>query len=180
MFTAVLLWATIIGGIMYSHVVFMSSYLPNLPASTSLVKGPYGLVDENFWKTFHPLLIISLLITVGLHWKVVERRKFILTATGIYFLILVITFSWFVPELISFADSASSNIPGEEWAARGRRWERLSWVRGGFMYLGFGLLLVALTKGCMKAIVIRPQQRRSTAIRPQQTNGVIADEAAMI
>jgi hypothetical protein len=74
---AITFWATIIGAVMYSHVVFLSAYLPNLPASTSLLSGPYGIHDENFWIPIHPLCIIALVITLVLNWNLLPRRKYI-------------------------------------------------------------------------------------------------------
>ena len=121
LFATVVLWATIIGGIMYSHLAFMPSYLRNLPASTSLVNSPYPVVDERFWMTFHPLLILSLAVSLVLNWKLPQRRKPIALAFGMYAVILVVTALFFVPELMAFAKSADSDIPAAEWAKRGRK-----------------------------------------------------------
>jgi uncharacterized membrane protein len=153
LFIAVVLWATIIGGIMYSHLVFLPAYLRNLPASTSLVNGPHAVVDERFWKMFHPLLILSLSLSVILNWKLHQSRKYLLLALGLYAVILVITFLFFVPELQAFAKSADAGLPAAEWIKRGERWEKLSWIRGVFMYVGFGLLLTAFVKSRVEAIV---------------------------
>lgn len=146
LFATVILWATLIGGIMYSHLAFMPSYLRNLPASASLVNGPYPVVDERFWMTFHPLLIISLAVSLALNWKLPHRRGLIGAAFGLYTAILVVTALFFVPELLAFAKSAQSDVPASEWMERGQRWEKLSWVRGALMYVGFGLVLTAFSK----------------------------------
>jgi hypothetical protein len=143
---AITFWATIIGAVMYSHVVFLSAYLPNLPASTSLLSGPYGIHDENFWIPIHPLCIIALVITLVLNWNLLPRRKYILATLILYIIVLVITFIYFVPELQAFASSHQSNLPAAQWIERGTRWEKLSWIRGFFMYCGFVLLLMALVK----------------------------------
>lgn len=146
LFATVILWATVIGGIMYSHLAFMPSYLRNLPASTSLVNGAYPVVDERFWMTFHPLLILSLAMSLTLNWKLRQRRKLIAVAFGMYAAILVVTALFFVPELLAFAKSAQSDVPAAEWMVRGQRWEKLSWVRGALMYVGFCLVLTAFAK----------------------------------
>jgi hypothetical protein len=164
LFTAVLLWATLIGGIMYSHMVFLSAYLHHLPESTSLVKGPYAIVDERFWKFFHPVLILSLVVSTFLNRRLKERRRYMMLAIGIYVLALVATFTYFVPELQAFADSAASDLTAAEWLARGKRWERLSWARGFFMYLGFVFLLIALTKTDAKILSMRRLQRRQRMV----------------
>lgn len=154
LFATVILWATVIGGIMYSHLAFMPSYLHNLPASTSLVKGPHPVIDERFWMTFHPLLILSLAASLVLNWKLQQRRKLIAIAFGMYAAILVVTALFFVPELLAFAESAESNLPASEWLERGQRWEKLSWIRGALMYVGFGLVLTAFAKNDVREVAL--------------------------
>lgn len=146
LFIAIILWATLIGAVMYSHVVFLSAYLRHLPASTSLLSGPYGIHDENFWIPIHPVCILAMIVTLILNWNVLPRRKYILSTLIMYAIILVITFNYFVPELLAFAQSHQSTVPASEWLERGTRWERLSWIRGFFMYSGFVMLLIALVK----------------------------------
>ncbi len=147
LFITVIIWGTLIGGIMYSHIVFFPAYLSHLPQSTALINGPYGLKDEAFWMLIHPAMILSIIITILLNWKAASRRKYILIPLFIYALTITATFIYFVPELMAFAksDQASSTSPAE-WLQRGRQWQYLSWVRGFFMYLGFVLLLIALAK----------------------------------
>ena len=143
---SIIIWATILGAIVYSHMVFFFPYLTHLPASTALLKGDYAMHDERFWMMIHPALIMSLIITLLLNWKLAARRKYILIAMGIYAVAIITTFLYFVPELKSFAASDQSNISAQEWLQRGNKWQYLSWTRGGFMLLGFILLLVSLTK----------------------------------
>ena len=59
---------------------------------------------------------------------------------------LVATQIYFFPELAAFAQSPESNVSAAEWIARGQRWQRMSWIRGGVMYAGIVPLLFALTK----------------------------------
>lgn len=155
LFIAIIFWGTIIGAIMYSHVVFLSAYLPNLPDSTKLLSGPYAIHDEDFWIPIHPLCILALTITLILNWKLIPRRKYILSTLILYLIVLVITFSYFVPELQAFAGSYQSGIPAAEWIERGTKWERFSWIRGFFMYCGFVILLVALVKNRFQRSDIR-------------------------
>ena len=146
LFITLILWATLIGAITYSHMVYFPPYLSHLPESTALVTGPYGLHEENFWKMIHPVLILSILITVIVNWQNAARRKYILGAILIYALAIAATFIYFVPELMAFADSSHSSVMPAEWLQRGQRWQYLSWTRGAFIYFGFILLLIGLTK----------------------------------
>jgi hypothetical protein len=147
LFITLIIWATLIGGIMYSNIVYFPPYLSHLPESNSLITGPYGLQDGNFWMLVHPVAILSTIVTLILNWKLTLRRKFILITIGIYAFALIATAIYFVPGLIAFADSNNSTtITRSEWFQRGQTWQHLSWIRGFFMYAGFFSLLVALTK----------------------------------
>ena len=150
LFLAVILWGTLLGGIAYSHLVYFPVYLSALPDSAVVVNGTYGLHEAIFWMTIHPLLILSLIVALVLNWKSKSRRKLILTSLAIYFLVLVVTQIYFLPELGAFAHSPESNVSPSEWLARGQRWQRLSWTRGGVMYAGILPLLLALTKPVAK------------------------------
>ena len=146
LFLAVILWVTLLGGIAYSHLVYFPVYLSALPDSAAVVNGPYGLHEAIFWMTIHPLLILSLIAALLLNWKSRSRRKLILISSAIYIVVLVVTQMYFLPELRAFERSPGSNLPPAEWFARGQRWQRLSWIRGGVMYAGILPLLLALTK----------------------------------
>lgn len=144
---AITCWAMLLGGILYSHIVFFPPYLSHLPESTQLITGEYGLKDENFWMFIHPVTLVSVLLALLLHRKAKTTRKFIVMALGIYMLVLVATALYFVPELLAFARSAdNSAVPAEAWLQRGQTWQYLSWVRGSFMLAGFIMLLTALVK----------------------------------
>jgi hypothetical protein len=145
LFLCIIFWAILIGGIGYSHVVYMPAYLGHLPASNSLIQGEYGLHDENFWMLIHPVVILTSIAALAFNWKMKSRRKLIATAFGIYALALVVTALYFVPELQAFA-KAGLEEPAADWQARGEQWLKLSLVRGSCIFVGFVLLLLALTK----------------------------------
>jgi hypothetical protein len=67
---------------------------------------------------------------------------------------------FFVPELLAFARSAQSDVPASEWLERGQRWEKLSWVRGALMYVGFGLVLRAFGKIGLSETRLEPAGNR--------------------
>lgn len=118
---SIVLWGTLLGGIAYSHLVYFPVYLSGLPGSAVLVNGPYGLNEAIFWLTIHPLLILSLIVTLLLNWKLKSRRKLILISLSVYVLMLVITQLYFLPELMAFSHSPGSNVTSAEWLARGQR-----------------------------------------------------------
>lgn len=143
---SIILWGTLLGGIAYSHLVYFPVYLSALPDSAVVVNGPYGLHEAIFWMIIHPLLILSLIITLVLNWKLRARRKLILISFVVYVLVIVISQIYFIPELVAFERSPESSLTPAEWLARGQRWQRLSWTRGAIMYAGMLPLLLALAK----------------------------------
>jgi hypothetical protein len=143
---AIVLWGTLLGGVVYSHLVYFPVYLSDLPNSAVLVNGPYGLNDARFWVLIHPLLIIALAAALVLNWNSSARRKLIAVSFVVYAVVLLVSFFYFVPELTLFKHSPESTVAAADWLARGRRWQRLSWLRGVVMFLMFVPLLLALTK----------------------------------
>ena len=146
LFPAVIFWGVLLGGIVYSHIVFFPVYLSALPDSSIVVNGTYGLNEASFWMLIHPLLILSLIAALVFNWKFKERRKLILTSFSIYIVVLTVSAWYFIPELIAFSQSQKSNLPHSEWLQRSNRWQYLSWIRGTICFLSFLPLLIALTK----------------------------------
>lgn len=142
---SIVLWGTLLGAITYSHIVYFPVYLSALPDSAVVVTGPYGLNEATFWILIHPLLILSLLVTLALNWKVKPRRKLIGLTAAIYAAVIVVSALYFIPELGAFHESAQSTATAAEWLARGQRWQHLSWVRGAVCYAACVPLLMALT-----------------------------------
>jgi hypothetical protein len=61
--------------------------------------------------------------------------------------VLVATAVYFVPGLMAFAGNAKNiTVTPAEWYQRGQTWQHLSWIRGSFMFVGFLLIVLALTK----------------------------------
>ena len=137
---AIVVWATLCGGIVYCHIVWFPPYLSGLPKTAALAS---TIHDEHFWQTVHPLAIVTLIAALALNWKLRARRNLILITVAIYAVAIVTTFTYFVPELIAFRDSASSTVSAAEWYARGQKWQHLSWIRGFFCYVAFIPLLLA-------------------------------------
>jgi hypothetical protein len=152
---SIVLWGTLLGGILYSHLVYFPVYLSALPESAVVTTGPYGLREGIFWMLVHALLIPSLIVTALVNWNWKARRKLIGITLLLYLLALVATGLYFVPELIAFANSPNSTVSRAEWLARGQRWQLFSWIRGGFMYAGIVPLLLALAKPVVAADVLQ-------------------------
>ncbi len=140
------LWGILAGAMWYSAIVFFPPYLTHLPESTSLVTGPYGIHEENFWYILQPLLLIAMVVMLYFNWKLKEIKKSLYIILVIYVLAMLTAAFYFVPELIAFAKSKNSEVPAGEWLRRGAMWRNMAWIRGVVMSYGFVLLLNCLTK----------------------------------
>src|SRR5215212_3383284 len=94
---SVVLWGTLLGGIAYSHLVYFPAYLSALPDSAVVVNGPYGLHEAVFWMTIHPLLILSLALTLAANWRARGRRRLVIFSFAVYLLVIVVSSVYFIP-----------------------------------------------------------------------------------
>lgn len=147
MFIAIFCWAGIVGAVLYAHISPLRALLLYLPESSILENGPFPLKDELFWKMINPITFVFTVLALVTNWGNKERRKYIAYAAGIYTVALIVTFIYFVPEIKEFANcNNNTSVPASEWQVRGQRWYQLSWIRGVSMFIGFILMLLALTK----------------------------------
>ncbi len=145
LFAATIAFGALVGGVLYSHIVFFPGYMSHLPESNKIIT-EYGVNDGNFWMVVHPIAILATLFTLVAHWRSANRRRYILTAALIYALAIVATALYFLPNLFEFAESLNSTVSAAELQARGQTWQYLSWIRGTGIGIGFVSLLIALSK----------------------------------
>ncbi|CAN5373381.1 hypothetical protein BH10ACI2_BH10ACI2_15190 [soil metagenome] len=143
---SITLWGILLGGGVYSAMVYFPAYLSHLPESATVVTGQYGLNEGIFWLSIHPLVILSLIVSLILNWRNIGRRKLIGAVFIVYALILVITQMYFLPELSAFRQSAQSDLSSTEWQARTNRWQLLNVLRAVVIIANFIGLLFALIK----------------------------------
>jgi hypothetical protein len=143
---SVILWGVMAGGGIYAAMVYFPAYLSHLPESAVVVTGPYGLNEGIFWLSIHPLLILSLIISLISNWRFPPRRKLITLTFAVYVVVLIITQLYFLPELFAFARSSQSSLTSDEWQMRTNRWQLLNIVRGVVIFANFFPLLFALTR----------------------------------
>jgi cytochrome bd-type quinol oxidase subunit 2 len=115
------------------------------PRSLSMWQGEYGLHAEYFWMAIHPVTLLLLIGALITNWKN-SRRKHILIVLGTYFLILVITSIYFVPELISLIQTPYQDTVDENLVSRSSQWEMLSIIRLLVLAVLCYILLSTLTR----------------------------------
>lgn len=110
-----------------------------------MFRGDYGLYAQAFWMPIHPVTLALLLLTLLLSWKSPRRTNVLTTLIG-YVAILVITFIYFVPELIAITSTPYSDTVDAALTERAEKWEMLSLVRLGFLIILSLTLFMGLTR----------------------------------
>jgi hypothetical protein len=143
---SVILWGVLLGGVVYSHVVYFPVYLSHLPESAIITNGEYALHEEHFWTLLHPVLVLSLVISLASNWREAARRTLIASTLVVYVAVIIISFAYFIPQLAEFRNSPQSNITSAEWIQRGQHWQHMSWIRGATLFVFSIPLLFALAR----------------------------------
>ena len=135
----------VIGGATYEHAAVVPVWASAPPASLSMFQGNYPLSAANFWIPVHPVTLLLMTAALVLNWGS-ERRKFVLVTLGGYLAVLLLTFLYFVPELVSITGSAFSSAVDTGLTQRAKTWETLSLVRLAFLIVLAISLLYGLSR----------------------------------
>ena len=138
-------FAIILGAALYEHLVIWPNAFAKIPVSLTVFQGEHAMNSAPFWIGIHPVTLTLLVIALVMNRKT-ERRKHILYTVVVYALVLVSTFAWFVPELLTLINTPYSNSVDESLTFRGSRWEMLSIVRGIVLFAAAIFLYIGLTK----------------------------------
>jgi len=114
-----------------------------------MFQGNYAIEPALFWKFIHPVTLTLFIITLGLNWKT-ERKKFILIPLITYIILLIVTFIYFVPELMSLIKTPYSEAVDEVVRKRGSLWITLSSIRLSLIVITTCILMLGLTKPATK------------------------------
>ena len=142
---ACLSFSVILGAAIYEHTALWPAAFSEPPKSLSVFQGPYRLNAGLFWMFIHPVTILLLVMTLIVSWKTNRRKPVLITMTG-YIIILLATFSFFVPELLELTGTPYSDTVDPSLQVRGSRWITLSLVRAGVLIVLAINLLLGLTE----------------------------------
>jgi hypothetical protein len=143
---ACLSFAVVIGGAIYEHLTVVPQWSAAPPKSLSMFQGTYRLKAEVFWKMIHPVTLGLFIAALAVSWKNTARKKHLLLSFTGYVIVLVITFAFFVPELIAITTTPYTDTIDTGLAARAFLWESLSLVRLSFLFVLSLVLFLGLTK----------------------------------
>ena len=146
---ACIAFVIIIGGGTYEHLTMVPQWVAAPPVSLSMFQGSYGLNSGPFWIPIHPLTLVLLTAALIIHRKT-PRFRSIATVLIIYVFVLIITFIYFVPELMAIINTEYSTSIDSDLQGRAGMWEKLSIARLFVMAALAYLLLSSLTKPTIK------------------------------
>lgn len=135
----------VIGGAVYEHLAVVPVWTSAVPASLTMLQGQYAIMPFRFWMPIHPITMTLLSIATILNWRT-ERGRFIVAAVAGYASVLLVTFLYFVPELLSLTGTAYSFDIDPALTRRAGTWETLSLIRLGVMIGTAIVLLIGLSK----------------------------------
>ena len=142
---AAISFVTVIGGAVYEHLAVAPVWTSAVPASLTMLQGEYAITPFRFWMPIHPVTMTLLITAMILNWRT-KRRTFIITAIGGYASVLLVTFLYFVPELLTLTGTSYAPDVDPGLTRRAGNWEILSLVRLGFMFVTAIILLLGLSK----------------------------------
>lgn len=139
-------FSVIVGAAIYEHTALWPAAFSEPPRSLAVFQGPYKLNAGMFWIPVHPITLLLLVVTLVLSWKT-RRRKNVLIPLAGYVVILLTTFTFFVPELMDLTGTPYSDTIDASLQSRGSRWIMLSLVRLAVLIVLAMALLLGLAKG---------------------------------
>ena len=153
-------FTVILGAAIYEHISVWPNAFAAAPRSLTMFQGEYGLNSAPFWMTIHPVSMLLLITSLAFHWKT-ERRKYVLITLSGYALILISTFIYFVPTLMSIVKMPYADVVNGEVTSLGQLWVTLSLVRG-IVLIGLSLVLFL---GLTKSAVVVQRKKASESVR---------------
>lgn len=161
-------FSIVIGAAVYEHLAVVPRWTAAPPLSLSMFQGTYGLNPGAFWIPIHPVTLFLFIATLITCWKSERRKTVLISLTG-YFVILVITALYFVPELMEITGMAFSEAVDPALASRAALWENLSILRLFVLIILAIQLFLGLTKPAGKPSYYEGQHNSSSSYELQQS-----------
>jgi hypothetical protein len=147
-----------LGGAFYEWIVVASQWSAYPPESFGILQGVYALPLDSFWMPLHMIVQVVIIAAVILCWKDKKRRNFMLLLVGLYILLRVPTFMYFIPELEYFRTASTAAPWTQEIQDRADRWVLLSIGRTAAIAASYVLAWMALNYRSNSKVHIQPSQ----------------------
>ena len=111
------------------------------PAAMTLASNNEVEQAQYFWIPLHILVLVTLILSAIFNWSNPNRRKFVLTALGIYLYISVVSI-YFAHRLTVFAAMSDT----AEFHSQTKQWLALLWHRPILQVICEVILLIGISK----------------------------------
>ena len=109
-----------LGASLYEYIVVDTVW----PANTALIQpGRGGMNRKFFWAPLHGVLNLALLVALWACWGQPDVRAWLLAALGLYLVMRVWTFAYFIPRALAFEQGRVDDLQ------KARTWVRWSLLR---------------------------------------------------
>ena len=143
---AIIFCGTLIGAFTYSRLALYRVGVSPMGPMALVASGADGLKEEIFWMFMHPIVVLTLYVTLIMNWKDDSRRPLILISILVYCLALSATRLFYGRELVAFVNGPLAKINATRWLASALQWRQLSWIRVALMYIAEISLLIAFMR----------------------------------
>ncbi len=143
---AIIFCGTLVGAFTYSRLALYRVGVSPMGPTAIVATGADGLKEEIFWMFMHPIVVMTLYVTLILNWKSDSRRPLILISILVYCLALSATRLFYGPQLVAFVNGPLAKINATRWLASALQWRELGWMRAALMYIAEISLLIALIR----------------------------------
>src|SRR5690606_3988236 len=122
---AVVLFVLDLGGSLYEHLVLDTAWIDN----PSLIQSASGGANRTyFWIPIHGAITLALVAALAATWKHRAARNAVLLGLGLYAVMRIWTFAYFVPFALE-VEARTSPVLSPEMREEAERWVRSSLLR---------------------------------------------------
>jgi len=140
-----LCFTVILGSGIYEHTAIWPHAFSEPPRSLKMFLGNFQLNSDTFWTFIHTITLVLFLIALKLNWTSAWRLHLLIPLV-VYAVLLIATFTYFVPELIKLISTQYSDTIDTSLQYQSSMWIKLSLFRL-FIILSMSIfLLMGLTK----------------------------------
>jgi hypothetical protein len=147
-----------LGGAFYEWIVVASQWSAFPPESFGVLQGDYALPLDSFWMPLHMMVQVVIIAALILCWKDKKKRNLMLSLAGLYILLRVPTFMYFIPELEYFRTTSTAAPWTQEIQDRADRWVLLSIGRTTAIAASYVLAWMTLSRRTKSNVHIQVSQ----------------------
>ncbi len=153
----------VMGGAIYEHMAVIPNWTHAPPASLIMFQEPYGINPAPFWALGHLVTLICMVLALVFNWKTSRRTNILITFIG-YIIILIVTYTYFVPILLEIIRTPVQSTADSALVRKANEWEVYSIIRNIIMFFLIIPLMFATTRNLEKKKVFHDTSQTSAPL----------------